>query len=275
MLKKNSAPAREQIQELSLIQSGQIKVPKNIAKLVVGKTPAEIVALIQKERENVKRALELSEIDDITELLLNKRGWRRRTMLLCKKLARKNSPFAIFFVDLDRLKAVDEAFTHQHGTVYIQIFADVLDKTLRKKDIKSHPQGDEFFVFLPDVTKEEAIALKEKVLERFNEVIATLPKNHFFYNVPNVVEVGASIGIANKEWTDDERQELLSGKNSEIEKKIKGVVREVLKDADDDASLVKKKKRVVRDELKKQKRVKSLYLLPTKLRIFKSMTTLI
>lgn len=273
MLKKNSAPVGEQVQVINLLRPGQINVTDKIAKFVVEKTPSEIAAIILKEREARKRALVLSEIDDITELLLNRRGWRRHTNSLALKLAKKNQPFALFFIDLDRLKAVDDTFTNLHGTVYIQLFAQVLDETLRKKDIKSHPQGDEFFVMLPNVTKKEAEELRDAVNKNFEKKLESLAPDHLFYNVPKTVDVGASIGIGYKEWTEEERTDLQNATKSEALKKVKIIVRAVRDVANAESSKVKKKKRVIRDQAKAKK--SRVAVLSSKFHFLKSTTILI
>src|SRR5260221_3747274 len=173
------------------------------------KNPRQLIKLFTQERKARIKAEELSEIDDITELLLNRRGWKKYVLDKAYKLAKRNLPFTIFFIDLDRLKAVDDTFTNQHGTVYIQLCAQVLNDTLRSEDIKSHPQGDEFFVMLPNTSLKEAKIVRKKIIENFDQTVTTLPSDHFFFEVPQKCDVGASIGIAYREFKLRERENIL------------------------------------------------------------------
>jgi diguanylate cyclase (GGDEF)-like protein len=216
----------------------------------------ELIQLLKRERYARKKAEELSEIDDITELLLNRRGWKKYAKSTAFKLIKQNAPFTIFFIDLDRLKAVDDLFTNQHGTVYIQIFAEVLHSTLRSSDVISHPQGDEYFVMLPNTSLKEAKALRKKVEENFKNVIETLPPEHYFYEVPIKCEVGASIGIAHRKWRAVEREKILKTTKDEAEKLLGAIIKEVRLKANADSNKIKKRKRVKRDEARKLGRIR-------------------
>jgi diguanylate cyclase (GGDEF)-like protein len=227
--------------------------------LLAKKNPKKLINLLKYERSARLKAEELSEIDDITELLLNRRGWKKYAVDCTYNLAKDNLPFSVFFIDLDRLKAVDDLFTNQHGTVYIQLFAEVLHATLRPDDVKSHPQGDEFFVLLPNTLKKEAQILRDKVLRKFDLLVHTLPSDHFFYEVPHKCEVGACIGIADRKWGARERQEILMGSEEEIKNRLVHVVREVRIRANMDSMKIKKKKRVIREEAYARRRFSRIF----------------
>jgi diguanylate cyclase (GGDEF)-like protein len=246
LYEKNLSPVKE---NKSLILNLQRLAQQN---------PQKLVTLYLKEREARMKAEELTEIDDITELLLNKRGWRRSTVELGLTLVSKDTSFSIFFVDLDRLKAVDDYFTNQHGTAYIKLFAEVLNDTLRTEDIKSHPQGDEFFVLLPGITLREAKRMRTQVVENFHKRVMNLPEDHFFYEVPKVCEVGASIGVAERRWKEEEREEFTSLKKDDSQRKMKALIKEVLKKANLDSDKIKHKKKVVRHEARSRSRIRRI-----------------
>lgn len=236
--------------------------------LLAEQNPQKLVELLKQEQKARKKAEELSEIDDITELLLNRRGWKKYVLDRAYKLAKQNLPFCIFFIDLDRLKAVDDTFTNQHGTVYIQLFAQVLHETLRPEDIKSHPQGDEFFVLMPNVTLQEAKEYRQKVLENFHNRVHNLPEDHFFYEVPKQCEVGASIGIAYREWTSQEREAVSNKRWVDIEHILGPIIRETRLRANADSDKIKKKKKVIRDEARRRRRIE---IFSSTLRLFGSL----
>ena len=225
---------------------------------IASTNPEKLIKLFHEERKARIKAEELSEIDDITELLLNKRGWKKYVVHEAYKLAKANLPFVILFIDLDRLKAVDDTFTNQHGTVYIQLFAEVLYSTLRPEDIKSHPQGDEYFVMLPNTTLKEAKALRREIVENFEKLVNNLPPEHFFYEVPQKCDVGASIGIAYRAWGEKEREEILNSNWNDVEKKVGVIVRDTRICANADSVKIKKKKKVIRGEARRRSRIRAI-----------------
>jgi diguanylate cyclase (GGDEF)-like protein len=242
-------------------QAKYLKTPilKKDLLALAQKNPQKLVHLFKLEHKARVKAEELSEIDDITELLLNRRGWKKYVLEKAYELAYENLSFTIFFIDLDRLKAVDDTFTNQHGTVYIQLFAEVLHNTLRTDDIKSHPQGDEFFVMLPNTNVKEAKELRKKIIKNFDIHVNSLPEDHFFYEVPKRCEVGASIGIAYKKWPAKVRKEILESNKEDMEKLLTQAVRETRIRANADSVKIKKRKKVVRDEARSKKRAALLF----------------
>ena len=66
-------------------------------------------------------------------------------------------------MDLDNFKQVNDRFGHQSGDHTLADFADMLVEVLPDTSFISRYGGDEFVVFLPNITKEETNALADKV----------------------------------------------------------------------------------------------------------------
>ena len=77
---------------------------------------------------------------------------------------------AVFFIDVDDLKAVNDMLGHATGDDLLKLFAERLVSTLRREDTIARIGGDEFLVLLPDITEEgDAAAVATKILARISE----------------------------------------------------------------------------------------------------------
>jgi diguanylate cyclase (GGDEF)-like protein len=120
-------------------------------------------------------------------------GLPNRVLLLdrlgqaCARLRRSGGRLLVMFVDLDRLKGVNDTLGHAVGDELIVAVARRLDQTVRPDDTVARLGGDEFVVVCPDVvdsaTRRE---LPRRLLEALVRPIVLQPAT---------VCVTASIGV--------------------------------------------------------------------------------
>ncbi|WP_320127837.1 EAL domain-containing protein [uncultured Sphaerochaeta sp.] len=72
---------------------------------------------------------------------------------------RYNRKFAIFFIDLDRFKMINDTKGHDAGDQLLQEIAKRYTQTLRAADVVSRQGGDEFIVLIDDVHKASDLRL--------------------------------------------------------------------------------------------------------------------
>ncbi|REG48484.1 diguanylate cyclase/phosphodiesterase [Paraburkholderia sp. BL6669N2] len=102
--------------------------------------------------------------------------------------ARRASPFAVLFIDLDGFKSVNDSLGHGVGDDLLQVCAERLRKDLRHTDMVARLGGDEFVIVVDNVAEaSSAAAVANGVLRRLSQeiVVNGLP-----------LRVSASIGIA-------------------------------------------------------------------------------
>ncbi|HEX2548471.1 MAG TPA: EAL domain-containing protein [Gammaproteobacteria bacterium] len=95
--------------------------------------------------------------------------------------------FALFFIDLDRFKKINDALGHPTGDLVLKEFAEVFKNTLRKGDILARLGGDEFVILLNEVSDTKIIAtVAENIFKACAKPIKI--RSHEFF-------ITASIGI--------------------------------------------------------------------------------
>ena len=76
---------------------------------------------------------------------------------------RYERPLSIIFFDIDCFKKINDTYGHKVGDKVLKELAHLVSSKLRKSDIFGRWGGEEFLIILPETTKEEAIALAEKL----------------------------------------------------------------------------------------------------------------
>ncbi len=102
----------------------------------------------------------------------------------CKKAG---IPLALFLMDIDHFKVINDSFGHARGDEILREFADRIRRVLRKGDILCRYGGDEFVVVAEHLSRDEALALGERMLS----VIADTP-----FAGTSPLSISVSIGVA-------------------------------------------------------------------------------
>jgi len=107
----------------------------------------------------------------------------------CIGLAKRNNEsLALFFIDLDRFKQVNDTHGHIIGDSLLVEVANVLRGSIRSTDILARLGGDEFAAILPGVKQPEQIAkVAQAIVDKLSKPLAI---------EGNKLHIGSSIGIA-------------------------------------------------------------------------------
>ena len=101
---------------------------------------------------------------------------------------RNDQQFGIFFIDLDRFKAVNDSMGHAAGDALLIEVARRLREVLREVDVVCRQSGDEFLVLVRDIEHWESLG------EMAQRVLRSIEAPVVLANAP--VKVSASIGIS-------------------------------------------------------------------------------
>lgn len=110
----------------------------------------------------------LAEHDTLTELL-NRRGLERRILEKVSDLTRTDSGFSYLFIDMDRLKKVNDKYGHKKGDEFIMAVARAISVSVREGDVYGRWGGDEFVAMLPGVDRDKAYEVVVRINERIPE----------------------------------------------------------------------------------------------------------
>lgn len=101
------------------------------------------------ERHGMQMALRKeSTIDELTGLA-NRRGFIMLAEQHAMLAKRTGESFVVAFIDMDRLKPINDTLGHQAGDAAIAEVADVLRACFRTSDILGRLGGDEFALLMP------------------------------------------------------------------------------------------------------------------------------
>lgn len=119
--------------------------PEDLAALV------DLAALAEREL-NITR---LAMMDELTNIA-NRRGFiklAQSTLDLCR---RKNIAASLAFLDLDKLKPINDNLGHAAGDRILRDFAQLTQQCLRSSDVLGRLGGDEFAILMTGTTIEDS-----------------------------------------------------------------------------------------------------------------------
>lgn len=141
---------------------------------------------ITQRRESEAQVWHHANYDPLTELP-NRRLFLDRLEQQTKHSDRTKAPFALFFIDLDRFKEVNDLLGHDSGDLLLAQAAERIRNCVRQTDTVARLGGDEFTVILLDT---EDLSQIEQIAR---DILAELAKP--FPLGEELAHISGSIGI--------------------------------------------------------------------------------
>jgi diguanylate cyclase (GGDEF)-like protein len=131
--------------------------------------PAAVAAVLLRARIDARHAglMHLAHVDPLTGLG-NPRLLRTRLSYEITRHERHDRQLAVFVLDLDGFKAVNDRFGHVAGDEVLRDVARQLQRAVRDQDTVVRQGGDEFCVLAPETGPREA----ERMAERLTGAVA-------------------------------------------------------------------------------------------------------
>jgi|GEM_PF-3421258 len=131
-----------------------------------------------------------SEIDGLTEVYN-----RASSELMIKEhLEQYNEHGALFILDIDGFKSINDRYGHMAGDAVLKELGKTLKNTFRQSDIVGRLGGDEFMIFMKNVSNCDDVKAKAELL--MNNIGALSKDN-------DVMCFTCSVGVACRTKTDD------------------------------------------------------------------------
>jgi diguanylate cyclase (GGDEF)-like protein len=154
-----------------------------------------------EDRKRLQDELSHQAFHDSLTGLANRALFKDRVDQALKRFQRRRRPLAVFFLDLDRFKAINDSFGHASGDALLIAVSKRLSDCVRGEDTVARLGGDEFAVLVENLAGEAEVRIvAERVKEAFRDPIVIDGRE---------LAVAASIGIALSEAGTETADDLL------------------------------------------------------------------
>lgn len=143
------------------------------ARLVVSGED-EVIAIIRDitERRQAEARIEYLAYHDALTGLANRALLNDRARMAMAHAQRTSGQFAVFLVDIDRFRNVNDSLGHPAGDKVLEVVARRLEQCVQHEDTAARLSGDEFLVLAPSVrSPDEAMQMAEGILALMQQPI--------------------------------------------------------------------------------------------------------
>lgn len=148
---------------------------------------ADLAAIAIEREDSERRLAQLALHDELTGLA-NRHLLFNRLEQAVNRARRHGHQLAVMFLDLDRLKLINDTLGHEAGDMVLREFGDRLRSLVRPADTVARFGGDEFVILIEPVHSDRDVAVVAERLERALE-------QPFSVNGDGELYVTASVGL--------------------------------------------------------------------------------
>ncbi len=152
---------------------------------------AEELATINKDLASQVEMESLAFYDPLTNLPNRRLLFDRLTQKLASSV-RTHEYGALFFIDLDHFKILNDTYGHAMGDLLLQRVAERLSGNIRSSDTAARLGGDEFVLLLNDLSRDHTDAIRQAQVAG-NKLLKTLSASYQLGESTH--HITASVGI--------------------------------------------------------------------------------
>ncbi|MES2499482.1 MAG: GGDEF domain-containing protein [Pseudomonadota bacterium] len=132
----------------------------------------------------------IATIDGLTGIL-NRRGLEDSAFKMQGICKRINLTMSVLLIDMDHFKKVNDKHGHLFGDDVLRHLTKVVAEILRSGDVLGRYGGEEFCVFLPNTSENDAAGLAERIRIGIEESLHTINQK----NIKGTVSIGVADSI--------------------------------------------------------------------------------
>lgn len=188
----------------SIIAYRAVEIGMMIDVILLAMALAHQFNIVQQEKIQAEK---LAKVDPLT-VMNNRRGFCDFVTPIWNTGLRKGHDMSIIMLDIDRFKRINDTYGHVQGDEVLIHVASTLMEGARKGDIVARWGGEEFILFLPETSLDEATA----IAERFRHKISSTPLDM----ESNRIALTASFGVAHTVTSSASINDLVSAADKQL-----------------------------------------------------------
>ncbi len=145
-----------------------IKIISIVVTLLALLLSTIFTAILVNERKKQKSIHDLAVHDALTGIY-NRHGVNELLNQKIEEFKRVKNKLSVVFFDIDFFKRVNDTYGHDMGDYVLENIAKLVSLEIRASDIFARWGGEEFILFLPDTSLEEALKVAEKLRKSIEE----------------------------------------------------------------------------------------------------------
>lgn len=173
-----------------------------------------IIARTTLKKEYAEKILELLTVTDPLTNLYNRRGFFLLAEQQLKIATRLKQYMALFFIDVDDFKNINDNFGHQEGDIALIKTAEILKSTFRQSDIIGRVGGDEFLALVVQDSPIDVETIIKRINNNFEQASKKNKENYkievsigyALYQPEQQTSIDKLISIADKMMYSNKRQ---------------------------------------------------------------------
>ncbi len=155
----------------------------------------EFICRVNNTAESLENVIKFEEIanKDFLTKIANRKYFFEKAQILFQKALSEQTPCAVAMIDIDNFKLINDTYGHAIGDEVIKSLAKLLSDNIKGQDIVARFGGEEFVLYLKDITPEAAAKFLDSICKKIAELDIMLTEG-------KQINFTVSIGVATTKY---------------------------------------------------------------------------